>query len=141
MLEGQTRSLTQLTRPMTLWILTAMVAGGSACVVAALGLIGALVARGGFTLRSFGAALVIKDGRNASRTRALLRAIVAWSPVALWIGIVRVRPDDQAGVHWHGLARDPGGRAAGRRRRLGVAASVARHPGSHRRNMDRPALR
>ena len=69
-LEGQTRTLTQLTRPMTLWILTAMVAGGSACVVAALGLIGALVARGGFTLRSFGAALVI---RTAATPRARAR--------------------------------------------------------------------
>ena len=95
LLDAQTTALGQLTRPITLVILTAMVAGGAACFVAVLGLIGAVVARGGFTLRSFGAALVIKDGRNASRARALFRAIVAWSPIALWIGIVKWGPKIQ----------------------------------------------
>jgi len=95
LLDAQTTALGQLTRPITLVILTAMVAGGAACFVAVLGLIGAVVARGGFTLRSFGAALVIKDGRNASRARALFRAIVAWSPIALWIAIVKWGPKIQ----------------------------------------------
>src|SRR4029077_7982502 len=57
LVDAQTRSLGQLTRPITMVILTAMVAGGGACFVAVLGLIGAVVARGGFTLRPFGAAL------------------------------------------------------------------------------------
>jgi eukaryotic-like serine/threonine-protein kinase len=91
-IEGQNRGLAQVTRPVTLWIVVAMIGGGAALCVAILGLIGALVARGGFTLRSFGAALVIKDGRNASRTRAVFRAIVAWSPLALWLLIVKYGP-------------------------------------------------
>jgi eukaryotic-like serine/threonine-protein kinase len=81
-----------MNKPLILWGVIALIAGGSAAVVAVLGLIGALATRGGFTLRAFGAALVTADGRDASRLRALLRAVVAWSPLALWVLLVKFGP-------------------------------------------------
>lgn len=56
--------------------------------VGVLALVGSLVTRGGFTFRPFGAALVTKDGSQASRVRAFLRTIVARSPVRLPVFLV-----------------------------------------------------
>jgi hypothetical protein len=52
-------------------------------VAAVLGMLGALLARGGLTLRIFGAALVRRDGADVSRLRAVCRASIVWMPVAL----------------------------------------------------------
>ena len=92
LLAETTAAVTQLIRPMVLWGVLAMIAAGSAAFVAALGLIGALVVRSGFMLRAFGAALVRADGRDASRLRALARALVAWSPVLLFPLLIRFGP-------------------------------------------------
>jgi hypothetical protein len=45
--------------------------------------IGALVTGSGFTFRPFGAMLVNKKGKRASRIRALWRAIVTWTPLVV----------------------------------------------------------
>ncbi len=59
-----------------------VVAGTYALLATALlGLFWAFVLRGGLTLRALGSALVTTDGASVSRTRALLRAAIAWSPV------------------------------------------------------------
>ena len=52
---------------------------------AVVGVLWALVLRGGFWLRAFGIALVTPDGREASSSRAAVRAAVAWfwSPLQL----------------------------------------------------------
>jgi hypothetical protein len=92
LLAGTTVAVTQLNRPMVLWGVLAMIAAGSAAFVAVLGLIGALAVRGGFTMRAFGAALVRADGRDASRLRALVRALVAWSPVLLFPLLIKFGP-------------------------------------------------
>ena len=49
---------------------------------------GAFLARGGLTLRAFGAALVNRRGEPASRFRALWRAMIAWSLVPVAVAIV-----------------------------------------------------
>jgi hypothetical protein len=92
LLASNSQGLTAMNKPLILWGVIALIAGGSAAVVAVLGLIGALATRGGLTLRAFGAALVTADGRDASRLRALLRAVVAWSPLALWGLLVKFGP-------------------------------------------------
>jgi len=92
LLADTTTAVTRLNQPVVLWGVLAMIAAGSAAFVAALGLIGALAVRGGFTLRAFGGALVRADGRDASRLRVLGRALVAWSPVLLFPVLVKVGP-------------------------------------------------
>jgi hypothetical protein len=57
-----------------------------------LAFIGALAVGGGFTLRAFGGALVRADGHDASRLRALVRALVAWSPVLLFPVLIKFGP-------------------------------------------------
>jgi len=91
-IANNTRGLEQMNRPVVLWGVLGVIAGGALLFVAVLGLIGALAARGGFTLRAFGARLVTADGRDASRLRALVRAAVAWSPLVLWIVTVKFAP-------------------------------------------------
>jgi hypothetical protein len=64
---------------------------GSGAVAAAIGLVGALTARGGFTFRLFGHAIVTGRGSEISRLRALSRAVIAWLPLGLlclllWLG-------------------------------------------------------
>jgi uncharacterized RDD family membrane protein YckC len=59
---------------------------------AVLGLIGAVVARGGLTFRMFGTAVVTRDGAPASRLPALLRALVAWAPAVALSVVPRVLP-------------------------------------------------
>jgi hypothetical protein len=88
-------NLNKFNRPAVLWSAIGIVVGGAAAFVALLGLIGALVARGGFLLRVLGAAVVTADGREVSRLRALLRALVAWSPVAIGLVLLKVNPPVQ----------------------------------------------
>ena len=95
LLVSQSSGLAAMNRPVVMWGVLGLVAGGAAAFIALLGLIGALAMRGGFTLRGFGAALVLADGRDVSRLRALLRAVVAWSPVALWYAALRLAPSAQ----------------------------------------------
>ena len=46
-------------------------------------LLGGFLARGGFTLRFFGAAVVNRHGEPASRFRTLWRAAITWAPAGL----------------------------------------------------------
>jgi hypothetical protein len=92
LLVDQTANLNRFNQPAVLGSAIGLVVGGALAMVAVLGLIGALVARGGFGLRSLGAALVTADGHDVSRLRAVLRAVIAWSPVAIWILLLRLTP-------------------------------------------------
>ncbi|HEX6975801.1 MAG TPA: protein kinase [Vicinamibacterales bacterium] len=92
LIEKDTESRELLSRPVPLWRLLAVVTGGAAAFVAALSLLGALLFGSGFTFRALGAALVTRDGRPASRVRALVRAVFAWSPIALYLVLVRITP-------------------------------------------------
>jgi uncharacterized RDD family membrane protein YckC len=85
-------NLNRFNRPAVLWSAIGIVIGGGAALVALLGLIGAFVVRGGFTLRTLGAAVVTPAGEEVSRLRALLRAFVAWSPVAIWLLLLKANP-------------------------------------------------
>jgi hypothetical protein len=60
------------------------------CATAILALIGALLLRGGFTFRTFGLAIVTNSGVEASRIRAVGRAVIAWSPAILMVLLPRV---------------------------------------------------
>jgi eukaryotic-like serine/threonine-protein kinase len=82
-LAASKKGFGQLTSPMLQSSIAVMMIAGSVAFIGALGLIGALFVRSGFTLRTFGAALVTKDGRQASRLRALWRALVTWSPAVV----------------------------------------------------------
>jgi eukaryotic-like serine/threonine-protein kinase len=93
LIAGTTAQVERLNRPVVLWGVLAMIAAGSAAFVGVLGLIGALAGSGGFSLRAFGGALVRADGRDASRLRALARALAAWSPVLLFVVLIKVGPD------------------------------------------------
>ena len=92
LLAETTAAVTQLNEPVVLWGVLAMISAGSAAFVAVLAFIGALAVRGGFTLRAFGAALVRADGRDASRLRAFVRALVAWSPVLVFPLLIKFGP-------------------------------------------------
>jgi hypothetical protein len=70
----------KLGSPVTLWATALAVGAGTLWVVVPFAFLGALAARGGFTLRAFGAALVNRRGEPVSRVRALWRAMVTWSP-------------------------------------------------------------
>jgi eukaryotic-like serine/threonine-protein kinase len=63
----------------SLWAVALAVASGMFFLSVAFALPGAFLARGGLTLRAFGAALVNRRGEPASRFRALWRAMVTWS--------------------------------------------------------------
>ena len=82
-LASTSRGLLQLSPPLVMWGLVALIAAAAAGFVAVLALIGAVFVRGGFTLRALGATLVTSDGRDVTRTRAVRRWIVTWSPLAL----------------------------------------------------------
>jgi hypothetical protein len=78
--SGNQKTLATLGSPVTLWATALAVASGTLWIVVPFAFIGALIARGGFTLRGFGAALVNRRGEPVSRLRALWRAMVTWSP-------------------------------------------------------------
>ena len=52
-------------------------------------LLSAAVFRGGLGLRGFGIAVATGAGVEASRLRALGRALLAWAPMAISLGVVR----------------------------------------------------
>jgi serine/threonine protein kinase len=58
--------------------------------------IGALVTGSGFTFRPFGAMLVNKRGKRASRIRALWRAIVTWTPIVVTLVLYAFEPKPPA---------------------------------------------
>jgi hypothetical protein len=92
LLAGTSAQVERLNRPLALWSVLALIAAGSAAFVAVLGLIGALAVRGGFPLRAFGGALVRADGRDGSRLRGIVRALVTWSPVILFPVLITFGP-------------------------------------------------
>ena len=94
-ITANSESLGQFNRPLMLWTAVVLVAGGTAAIVAMLGLTGAFLSRGGFTLRAFGSMIVTSDGRDVSRPRALARAVIAWSPLLVWIAMIRLTPPIQ----------------------------------------------
>jgi cytochrome bd-type quinol oxidase subunit 2 len=64
-----------------------MIAGGVLILVMLPALISALVMRGGLVLHGLGIAVVRADGREISRFRSFARAIIAWSPILLLLGV------------------------------------------------------
>ena len=97
LLADNSQGLTAINRPLVLWQVVAFIAGIAACIVAVFGLIAAFAARGGITMRAFGAALVTADGRDASRLRALLRAAIAFSPVVIVLLTMKYGADVRQG--------------------------------------------
>jgi hypothetical protein len=73
------KGLATLTSLSALWAIALAVASGMFVVVVPFAFVGALIWRGGLTLRAFGAAVVNRHGEPASRFRALWRAMVTWS--------------------------------------------------------------
>ena len=60
-------------------------------LIACAGVASAFISRGGLLLRSFGIAVVTRDGREASRLRAASRALIAWSPVVPMAWLMHVQ--------------------------------------------------
>jgi uncharacterized RDD family membrane protein YckC len=95
LLADHSANLNKFNRPAVLWSAIGIVTGGGVACVALLGLIGAFATRGGFTIRTLGAAVVTADGRDVPRPRALLRALVAWSPLVIWLVLLKAGPSAQ----------------------------------------------
>ena len=76
--RGQ-NALSGLESSLSLWAVALAVASGMFFLSVMFALPGAFLARGGLTLRAYGAALVNRRGEPASRFRALWRAMVTWS--------------------------------------------------------------
>ena len=74
--------------PIGLWETALAVAAGLFVVVAVFALFGAFLARGGFTLRAFGAAVVNRRGEPAARLRCVWRAVVTWSLVPVMLVVL-----------------------------------------------------
>src|SRR4029079_13012760 len=79
------QELAQMRSQATAMLGRILIVSVAACfaVVGCLGLVGAFVARGGCTLRLFGAAVVRGDGREVSRPRTFVRGVLAWWPAAI----------------------------------------------------------
>ena len=75
--------------PGGLWITLLAVASAMLLVVALFSLFGAFIARGGVTLRAFGATIVNRHGEPASRFRALWRATITWSLVPVMLAVLK----------------------------------------------------
>ena len=74
---------------------------GTFGLVAGFGLLGALGLRGGILMRALGIAVVTRTGQEASRRRALARALAAWVPlIALMFFVI------QTGVLFNRLSPD-----------------------------------
>jgi hypothetical protein len=76
-----------------LWMVGLASAVGSFVVTIFFSVFGALVTGSGFTFRPFGAALVNRRGKRASRFRALWRAAVTWAPLCLTLVVMKMSPD------------------------------------------------
>jgi eukaryotic-like serine/threonine-protein kinase len=75
-----------------LWLVALSSAAGSSVVTMFLSALGALVTGSGFTFRPFGAALVNRRGKRASRIRALWRAAVTWIPMVVLLAVIKLSP-------------------------------------------------
>jgi hypothetical protein len=94
-LESNMKGLAEMQPFRAQWALAVFMTSWSSAVIAVFAVIGALVTRSGFTLRGLGAALVNTRGEDASRLRALWRAIATWAPAALAILVLRAGPKMQ----------------------------------------------
>ena len=109
--------LAELSSPAMLWAVGLASASAMLLVVTPFAVIGALALGSGFTLRWFGAALVNRRGEQASRLRALWRAIVTWS-LACGVATLFSKVDIAGSVDLRVLAVQTAGMA------LVVAAAV-----------------
>jgi hypothetical protein len=76
-----------------LWLVGLAAAAGSFVMPIFFSVLGALITGSGFTFRPFGAALVNRRGKRASRLRALWRAFVTWTPLCVTMIVVKMSPD------------------------------------------------
>ena len=79
-----------------LWVVALSSAAGSFAVTMFMSAFGALVTGSGFTFRPFGAALVNRRGKRASRVRALWRAAVTWTPLCVTLMVIKLNPKPPA---------------------------------------------
>jgi hypothetical protein len=99
-LEGRRERARQRASPRGLLAIAALFAAAASVVMACVGLLSALLFRGGLMLRLFGIAIAISAG-EAGRLRALWRAVIAWSPAALALAaFVMGRSAGMAGTTW-----------------------------------------
>jgi hypothetical protein len=75
-----------------LWVVALSSAAGSSVVPMFFSGFGALITGSGFTFRPFGAALVNRRGRRASRFRALWRAALTWAPACVLLMVIKAGP-------------------------------------------------
>jgi hypothetical protein len=88
LIADQSKGLMALQAPLSLWSIAVAVAAFVSAFVGVFALIGSLTARGGFTFRPFGIALVKGDGSHAGRIRAFLRALMSWFPAAVLCALI-----------------------------------------------------
>jgi hypothetical protein len=71
------------------WRLALLMFGINLTLIALFGIVWAFVLRGGLLLSACGIAVVTRDGKPASRLRALWRGLLAWAlvPAAFWLGV------------------------------------------------------
>jgi eukaryotic-like serine/threonine-protein kinase len=75
--------------PVAMWETALAVGAGIFLIVAFFGMFSAFFARGGVTLRAFGAAVVNRRGEPASRFRTLWRAVITWSLVPVMLLVLK----------------------------------------------------
>ena len=92
-LDEARREMEGMQSPLGIMAMLVLIATGAFVVVAVLGLLSALIFRGGLQFRFFGIAVVTLRGSEASRLRALGRAALAWSPVSVGILGLVLSPD------------------------------------------------
>jgi len=96
LVDNSRKSLAGLQSFVARWALAVMLTAWTSVFIGCLSLAGALAMASGFTLRGLGAALVTSDGADASRLRALWRAVVTWLPAGVAVALVSVWPKPQA---------------------------------------------
>jgi hypothetical protein len=77
------KDVAKIASPASIWVAALAAAAVSLIATVPFALIGGFLARGGFTLRFFGAAVVNRHGDPASRFRTLWRAVITWMPAAV----------------------------------------------------------
>jgi hypothetical protein len=92
-LDEERRELEQLQSPIGLAAIFLFITMGTFIIIAALGLLSAVIFRGGLQLRFFGIAVVTRHGGDVSRMRALARAALAWSPISIGLTGLLLSPD------------------------------------------------
>ena len=92
LIADQSKGLTVLQTPLALLAIAVAAAAFASAFVGVVALLGSLTARGGFTFRPFGTALVREDGSPAGRIRAFLRALMSWCPAAVLCTLVVLGP-------------------------------------------------